>query len=77
MGCMYQVVNRTSMQISLGLKHSMRMDPAELGSLAAGRHMYLPVLRPEPGMLCIQPLGELHCIHCQYHQVMLSSSRSG
>ena len=50
------------MQISLGLKHSMRMDPAELGSLTAGGDMYLPVLRPEPGMLCIQPLGELPCI---------------
>ena len=50
------------MQISLGLKHSMRMDPAELGALSAGSNMFLPVLRPEPGMLCIQPLGELPCI---------------
>lgn len=52
-----QVVNHTAMEVALGMRQSMRRDPVEISSLSPGRHAYLPVLRPEPGMLCICPLS--------------------
>jgi len=54
-----QVLNRSTSLLRCGLQHSLRKDPDNLGVVGPGDSLWLPVFRPEPGMLCIKPLGEL------------------
>ena len=55
-----QVTNMASMPLTIGLKNALAVDQSVLGVLLPGSFLWLPVLRAEPGMLYIQPAGEVY-----------------
>lgn len=55
-----QIVNRTTVHLAMGLRQkvvSSTEEAEEFGQIEPGGHIWLPVLRPEPGIFCLKSLG--------------------
>lgn len=54
-----QVQNSTNIPLYVGLQAPLGLEPRKLGILAPGQNLWLPVIRAEPGLLCLQPSGRV------------------
>eukprot|EP00884_Botryococcus_braunii_P001070 jgi/Botrbrau1/10964/Bobra.0383s0018.1 len=52
-----QVQNLTRIPLNVGLQTPLGLEPTKLGVLGPCMTLWLPVLRAEPGLLCLQPSG--------------------
>lgn len=53
-----QVINWTSLPLKLGLGAGAAHEPSLLQVIQPEEHLWLPCIRTEPGMLCMQPAGQ-------------------
>ena len=66
-GYSLQIVNRCDVSVALGLRErvvSLTEKPKQLGLILPGESLWLPVMRPEPGIFCLKPHGWCPCSNC-------------
>ena len=64
-----QIVNRCNVSVALGLRErvvSLTEKPKQLGLILPGESLWLPVMRPEPGIFCLKPHGGCLCSNCYF-----------
>ena len=61
------------MRIAVGLRQkvaSLTEKPEELGKVDPGASLWLPVVRSEPGIVCLKPCGK-HSLHITSYIIIL------
>jgi hypothetical protein len=52
-----QVLNATALALRIGWRHPLALEPSVLQVLGPRDTIWLPLLRAEHGLFCIQPAG--------------------